>query len=96
MHCFVDWLQALAMLAILLYHNARVFDFDEWLIKNVQTSLRAPIFVEVLDLWVTPLFLVLSRVAVYYSPKHRTLGEFIKERIYVSPFTGSALQNVFK
>jgi glucan biosynthesis protein C len=68
------------MLAMFPYHNAKVFDFDEWHIKNAQTSPGASVFVKVLDLWVMPLFFTLSGVAVYHSLKHRTLGEFIKER----------------
>jgi hypothetical protein len=77
---FVDWLRVLAMSAIFLYHNAKVFDFDEWHIKNAQTSLGAAVFVEILDLWMMPFFFVLSGAAVYYSLKSRRVGAFIKER----------------
>jgi len=77
---FVDWLRVIAMLAIFLYHNAKVFDFDEWHIKNTQTSLGVAVFVEILDLWMMPLFFVLSGAALYYSLKSRTASEFIKER----------------
>lgn len=77
---FLDCLRVMAMLAIFLYHNGKIFDFDEWHIKNVETSLGSAIFVEIFDLWMMPLFFVLSGAAVYYSLKSRTSGGFIKER----------------
>jgi len=77
---FIDWLRVLAMLAIFLYHNSKIFDFDEWHIKNAQTSLGAAVFVEILDLWMMPLFFVISGAAVYYSLKSRTSWGFFKER----------------
>lgn len=77
---FIDWLRVLAMLSIFLYHSSKMFDFDEWNIKNAETSLGASVFVEILDLWMMPLFFVLSGAAVYYSLKVRTVREFVKER----------------
>ncbi|MFC1985873.1 acyltransferase family protein [Chloroflexota bacterium] len=77
---FLDWLRILAMLAIFLYHNSKIFDFDEWHIKNMETSLGLAIFVEFLDLWMMPLFFIISGAAVYYSLKSRTTRGFIKER----------------
>jgi hypothetical protein len=77
---FLDWLRVLAMLAIFMYHNSKIFDFDEWHIKNIETSLGSAIFVEILDLWMMPLFFVLSGASMYYSLKSRTARGFIKER----------------
>ncbi len=77
---FIDWLRVLAMLSIFLYHNAKIFDFDEWHIKNAQTNLGASILVEILDLWMMPLFFILSGAAVYYSLRSRKVRDFVKER----------------
>lgn len=77
---FVDWLRVLAMLSIFFYHTAKIFDFDEWHIKNAQTNLGASVFVEILDLWMMPLFFILSGAAVYYSLKSRKVKNFLKER----------------
>ena len=78
----IDWLRVIATIAIFLFHNARVYNFDDWHIKNAQTSLGATQFVEFMDMWMMPLFFILSGAAVYYSLKSRTAGSFLKERFF--------------
>ncbi|MDH4299448.1 MAG: acyltransferase family protein [Dehalococcoidia bacterium] len=78
----IDWLRVIATIAIFLFHNARVYNFDDWHIKNAQTSLGATQFVEFMDMWMMPLFFILSGAAVYYSLKSRSAGSFLKERFF--------------
>ena len=78
---YLDWLRIAAMISIFLFHSNRIFDNDSWHINNAQTSLVSTTFVEVFNLWMMPLFFVLSGAAVFYSLKRRTGREFIKERI---------------
>jgi glucan biosynthesis protein C len=76
----LDWLRVLAMGAIFLYHNLRPYDFDDWHIKNAVTSQPVSVLVEIGNLWMMPLFFVLSSAAIYYSLRSRTAGQFVKER----------------
>ena len=76
----LDWLRVLAMMAIFLYHNMRAYDFDDWHIKNAVTTQTATSVVEVCNLWMMPLFFVLSSAAIYYSMRSRTAGQFVRER----------------
>jgi glucan biosynthesis protein C len=79
---YIDWLRVIATIAIFLFHNARVYNYDDWHIKNAQTSLGATQFVEFMDMWMMPLFFILSGAAVYYSLKSRGAGSFLKERFF--------------
>ncbi|MFC1909617.1 acyltransferase family protein [Chloroflexota bacterium] len=78
---YIDWLRVLAMLSIFLYHSNRFFTISSWHINNAERSLASTIFEETFNLWMMPLFFVLSGAAVYYSLKSRTTSGFIKERI---------------
>ena len=77
---YLDWLRALAMLSIFLFHSDRLFDFYPWHVNNAVTSLASSIHIEFFNHWMMPLFFALSGAAVYYSLKSRTAGGFIKER----------------
>jgi glucan biosynthesis protein C len=87
---YIDWLRVVATIAIFLFHNARAYNYGDWHIKNAQTSLGATQFIEFMDMWMMPLFFVLSGAAVYYSLKSRSAGSFLKERFFriVVPWLG--------
>ena len=42
---YIDWLRVLAMLSIFFFHNARFFNFEDWHVKNAETSLGSEIFI---------------------------------------------------
>ena len=77
---YIDWLRIVATIGIFLFHNSRVYDLEDWHIKNAQTTLGATQFVEFMNMWMMPLFFILSGAAVYYSLKSRSAGSFLKER----------------
>jgi peptidoglycan/LPS O-acetylase OafA/YrhL len=79
---YIDWLRIIATIGIFLFHNARAYDYGDWHIKNALTSLGATQFVEFMNIWMMPLFFVLSGASVYYSLKSRSGGTFLKERFF--------------
>ncbi|MFC1983198.1 acyltransferase family protein, partial [Chloroflexota bacterium] len=79
---YIDWLRVIAMLSIFLYHCNRFFTISPWQISNAERSLVSTIFEETFNLWMMPLFFVLSGASVYYSLKSRTINSFIKERYF--------------
>jgi glucan biosynthesis protein C len=79
---YIDWLRIVATIGIFLFHNSRVYDLEDWHIKNAQTTLGATQFVEFMNMWMMPLFFILSGAAVYYSLKSRSAGSFLKERFF--------------
>ena len=79
---YIDWLRVIATIGIFLFHNSRAYDYGDWHIKNAQTSLVATQFVEFMNIWMMPLFFVLSGASVYYSLRSRNGGSFLKERFF--------------
>ena len=78
---FVDWLRIIATLSIFLYHSNRFFTLNNWHISNAERSLASTVFEDTMNLWMMPLFFVLSGAAVHYSLQSRTAGQFVQERI---------------
>jgi glucan biosynthesis protein C len=79
---YIDWLRVIATIGIFLFHNARVYNYGDWHIKNAQTTLGATQFIEFMNIWMMPLFFVISGASVYYSLKSRSAGTFLKERFF--------------
>ena len=79
---YIDWLRVIATIGIFLFHNSRAYDYGDWHVKNALTSLGATQFVEFMNIWMMPLFFVLSGASVYYSLKSRNGGSFLKERFF--------------
>jgi len=77
---YIDWLRIVATVGIFLFHNSRAYDYGDWSIKNSPTTLVATQFVEFMNIWMMPLFFVLSGASVYYSLRSRSGGSFLKER----------------
>ncbi|MFC2038238.1 acyltransferase family protein [Chloroflexota bacterium] len=77
---YIDWLRVLAMLAIFLFHNSRLFDSDGWHLKNADTSIVANVWVDFCNPWLMPLFFILAGASIFYAFKSRTAGGFSKER----------------
>ena len=79
---YIDWLRVIATIGIFLFHNSRAYDYGDWHIKNAQTSLGATQFIEFMNMWMMPLFFILSGAAVYYSLRSRNADSFLKERFF--------------
>ena len=77
----IDWLRILAMLAVFLFHCARFFDPMDWHLKNAEQSFIALLFIGLLDLWIMPLFFLLSGAGSWYALKSRTGGQYLFGRV---------------
>jgi len=77
---YIDWLRVLAMCTIFFFHNARLYDYWDWHIKNADVSRAADIFIEFCNPWLMPLFFILAAASIYSAMKTRTAGGFAKER----------------
>jgi peptidoglycan/LPS O-acetylase OafA/YrhL len=78
---YIDWLRMLAMLAIFLFHCNRFFDQGGWHLKNADLSIVSSMFTGLLDLWLMPLFFLLSGVGSWYALKFRNGGQYLFDRV---------------
>ena len=78
---YIDWLRILAMLTIFLFHCNRFFDTVGWHLKNADQSIVSTMFTGLLDLWLMPLFFLLSGVGSWYALKFRSGGQYLFDRV---------------
>ncbi len=76
----IDWLRAMAILVVFLFHCAVFFSYDDWPAKNNQLSFGMTVFVGVISQWIMPLFFILSAVGSFYALEHRSNRTYIAER----------------
>ena len=76
------------MLAIFFFHNAHLFDFIDWHIKNKQQSFWATAFVAFVHLWSMPLLFLLAGASTWFARRYKTGTQYIAERFkrLVVPF----------
>jgi glucan biosynthesis protein C len=78
----IDWLRVLAMMMVFLFHCARFFGGGGWHLKNPgEESFIATVFIGLLDLWIMPLFFLLSGAGSWYALKSRSGGQYLLERV---------------
>lgn len=70
------------MLLVFLFHCARFFGGGGWHLKNpAEESLIATLFIGLLDLWLMPLFFLLSGAGSWFALTSRTGGQYLLERV---------------
>jgi surface polysaccharide O-acyltransferase-like enzyme len=97
---YIDWLRLLATLGVFLYHAARPFDVQDWMIKNADRSeLITAVFVIFLGSWGMPLFFLMAGTSSKFSLRRRSGRQFARERVLrlAIPFiVGSILLTPFQ
>ena len=76
----LDWLRVLAVLLLIFFHSARVFDFGDFYVKNDTLSFGMEVFVVFIDLWFMPLFFSIAGAAAFFALARRSGGKFLSER----------------
>jgi hypothetical protein len=66
---------------VFLFHCARFFGGGPWHLKNPEESFVAHIFIALLDLWLMPIFFLLSGAGSWYALKSRNTGQYCMDRV---------------
>ena len=77
---YLDWLRVLAILTVFLFHDAKIFNYDDFFIKNLQLDWGMTIFARIVELWVMPLLFVIAAVAMSFSLTSRDNRHVLAER----------------
>lgn len=76
----LDWIRIFGMLIIFFYHCGRFFNLEDWHVKNNTLSPGISIILSVLEIWMMPLFFMISAMSSYYSLTKRFPKQYILER----------------
>ena len=74
----LDWLRVLAIMAVFVFHSTRLFDTDDWTIKNLTTYLAVDVWKEFATAWGMPLILLISGASVFLALEKVSLGKYLK------------------
>lgn len=76
----IDHLRNAAVLLLIVFHTARLFDVEDWHIKDAGRYLAADLLVRGLNLMSMPLLFLLAGASIAYSMRTRSVGAFARER----------------
>ena len=62
-----DWLRVVAIFIVLLYHSSRFFNLSDWHVKNIDTFVWVEMWVVFANLWMMPLFFIISGASLFYA-----------------------------
>jgi peptidoglycan/LPS O-acetylase OafA/YrhL len=74
----LDWLRVLAIMAVFVFHSTRLFDTDDWSIKNPFTYPAMDIWKEFATTWGMPLILLISGASVFLALEKVSLWKYFK------------------
>jgi glucan biosynthesis protein C len=78
----IDWLRILAVLLLIPFHSARIFDvFETFYAKNAVTSEVLSYFIGFMNFWHMPLFFLIAGAATYFALGFRRGAEYGRERL---------------
>ena len=71
---------ALVVLGLIFFHSARIFDEGDFYVKNLPPSYLVTTVLSFAVTWAMPLMFLMAGMAVWYSLRKRTAGQFVNER----------------
>ena len=79
----IDWLRVLAVLALIPYHTARIFDiWEPFYAKSDRVSAAMThILIGGINSWHMPLFFLLAGASTWFALGFRSGGQYVKERL---------------
>lgn len=79
---YIDWLRILAVLLLIPFHTARIFDiWEPFYAKSEQVSeALSHIFIGAVNSWHMPLFFLLAGASTWFALRFRSGGDYVKER----------------
>ncbi len=76
----LDWLRAMAIVMLVIYHSGRIFDQGDFYVKNTTLSAGMQFFVNFVGIWAMPLFFFIAGAAAWFALQKRPWTEFLSER----------------
>ena|SRR5579859_219656 len=69
----IDWLRVVAVLLLIPFHAARIFDvYEPFYAKNAETSWALSYLITFLNVWQMPLLFVLAGASTWFALRKRT------------------------
>ena len=96
---YLDWLRVLGILLVFVYHTSRLYNVEDWVVKNAIWYPSVEVWNTFSTSFMMPLMFVISGASLFYALGKGGFGRFLKDKILrllvpllVADLTGSALQ----
>jgi hypothetical protein len=77
----LDVMGMLIVFGLVFFHAAQIFASGDFYVVNEPSSMVALFVLAFASLWGMPLMFLIAGIAVWYSLRRRTAGEFLRERV---------------
>ena len=79
---YIDWLRVIAVLVLVPFHTARIFDiWEPFYAKNDQVSgALSYVLIGAVGSWHMPLFFLLAGASTWHALRFRGAGQYLRER----------------
>lgn len=77
----LDWIRVIIVLMLIYYHSARVFDLQDFYVKNPSLNMLSEAFVAFASLWAMPLLFLVAGASAFYALRKRDNTAFAIERV---------------
>jgi len=96
---YLDWLRVLGILTVFVYHTSRLFNVEDWAVKNPIWYPWVEAWNRFATTWMLPLIFVISGASLFYAVGKGGAGKFVKDKalrllvpVVVCDFTHASLQ----
>ncbi len=80
-HAYIDWLRVFAVMLLVVFHTAMIFNTLPWFIKNSAQSHTLGVLVNnYLYTWHMPLFMLLAGMSTWFALGKRSGRQLFSER----------------
>lgn len=77
---YLDWLRVLAILTVFVYHTSRLFNMEDWNVKNPTWYAGVEVWNRFATAWLLPLIFVISGASLFYAVGKGGFVKFVKDR----------------
>jgi len=78
---YVDWLRALAVLGVFVYHSLQPFSTHDWHVKNDRLSEAIDGVISFVDPWGIAFFFLIAGASTFLALRWRTARQYVRERL---------------
>ena len=77
----LDWLRVLGILLVFVYHSSRLYNVEDWSVKNEIWYPLAQVWNDFATSFMMPLMFVISGASLFYAIGKGGFGKFLKDKI---------------
>ena len=78
---YLDWLRVLGILLVFAFHSSRLYNVEDWNVKNSIWYPTAEAWVLFASSFMMPLMFVISGASLFYALRKDGIGKFVKDKV---------------